>query len=55
MIRTIKKIGVHPNFITAIGFMSLIAFIRAIMIADVLTAVLVLMLTAVLFAVIKTK
>ncbi|MCZ4693899.1 hypothetical protein [Ancylomarina euxinus] len=55
MTRTIKKIGAHPNLITAIGFVSLIVFIRAIMITDVLTAVLILMLTAVLFAVIKTK
>ena len=55
MTRTIKKIGAHPNLITTIGFISLIVFIRSIMIADVLTAFLTLIIAAILFAVLKTK
>lgn len=50
-----KNIGAHPNLITAIGFVSLIVFIRAIMIADVLTALLTLIIAAVLFTVLKSK
>ena len=55
MIRTIKKIRVNPNLITAIGFVSLIIFIRAIMIGDVLIALLTLIIAAILFTVLKTK
>lgn len=55
MILTIKEIGTHPNLITAIGFFSLAVFIHAIITSDFVIALLTLILTAILFAVLKTK
>ncbi|WP_372643457.1 hypothetical protein [Ancylomarina sp.] len=55
MTQIIKKIGIHPNLITAIGLISLAVFIHAMITGDFLTALIVLMLTAILFAVLKTK